>query len=476
MLRLWITLCLLTGCIFRAFAEPNIVVILADDLGYGDLKCYQPEGKIPTPHLDRMASEGMRFTDAHSASAVCTPTRYALLTGRYCWRTRLKKGVLGGWSPHLLEDGRLTAASMLKQRGYVTACIGKWHLGMDWPAQGGGLGDDIAPVKDWKSIDFSKPVTHGPTSNGFDSYFGIAASLDMPPFAFIRNDRLTGELTATRTYLRTGPATPGFEAEKVILELVREACTFVRARAADGKPFFLYLPLTSPHTPVAPSEKWKAKSPIGPYGDFVMETDHAAGEVLTALRDSALDRNTLVIFTSDNGATPNNIKKAADGTVPHRSNAPWRGAKSDIFEGGHRIPFIVRWPGTTPAGSVCREPVCLNTLITTAAEFTGLPLPAGAGPDSFSIAPLLRGEKPDKPTHPFIIHHSIEGLFAIRKGDWKYIDGPGSGGWSKDPPVTTPGQLYNLADDSGEEQNLYARAPEKVAELQALLKECRARN
>ncbi|HEX2746972.1 MAG TPA: arylsulfatase, partial [Verrucomicrobiales bacterium] len=344
---------LLTACLLFtgiSSAAPNIVFILADDLGYGDLRCYNENGKIPTPCLDRMSAEGMRFTDAHSASAVCTPTRYALLTGRYCWRTRLKKGVLGGWSPHLIDEGQPTVASVLRQRGYMTACIGKWHLGMDWPVRAGQLGDAIEPGKNWKEIDFSKPVSHGPVAAGFDTWFGISASLDMPPFAFIRNDRLTGELTATRTYLRTGPATADFSAEKVVPELVREACAFVRSRAVDGKPFFLYLPLTSPHTPVVPSEPWKGKCPVGPYGDFVMETDHAAGEVLDVLRETALDKNTLVLFASDNGATPDNAGTLTKRGAGHLSNAPWRGAKSDIFEGGHRVPFIVRWPGVTPAG------------------------------------------------------------------------------------------------------------------------------
>jgi arylsulfatase A-like enzyme len=469
----WLCALLLAGGV-RGAPGPNIVVILADDLGYGDLHCYNKDGKIDTPHLDRMAAEGMRFLDAHSASAVCTPTRYGLLTGRYCWRTRLKKGVLGGWSPHLIDDGRLTVAGLLNRQGYVTACIGKWHLGMDWPARGDGFGDAIEPAKNWREIDFTKPARLGPTDAGFSEFFGIAASLDMPPFAFIRNGRLDGELTATRTYLRTGPATPDFAAENVVSALTKEACAFLRARADDRKRFFLYLALTSPHTPVVPSKEWQGKSAVGPYGDFVMETDHAAGAVLEALRGSGLDRETLVIFTSDNGATPDNANTQTVRRAGHRPNHPWRGAKSDIWEGGHRVPFIARWPGTTPAGSQCPEPVCLNTLMATAAALTNATLPPNAGPDSYSIAPWLRGEKPASPTHPFIIHHSIDGLFAVRRGQWKFIDGPGSGGWSKGATNSAERQLYSLATDPGETHNVINSESAIAAELSALLQQSRA--
>lgn len=464
------TLLLLLVCALRAAAAPNIVFILADDLGYGDLRCFNANGKIPTPHLDRLAAEGLRFTDAHSASAVCTPTRYALLTGRYCWRSRLKKGVLGGWSPHLIEESRATVASVLRDRGYVTACIGKWHLGMDWPAEG-NFGDAIEPARKWQDINFARPVTHGPLDRGFIEYFGISASLDMPPYAFIRGARLTAPLTATRTYLRKGPAAEDFQGENVITALRDAATAFIKARAADRKPFFLYLPLPSPHTPVLPSAAWQGKSSVGPYGDFVMETDAAAGAVLETLQSAGLDKDTLVIFTSDNGATPDNAKTQTNRGDGHHSNAPWRGTKSDIWEGGHRVPFIACWPGHTPAGVECRDPVCLNTLFATTAELTSVPAKA---PDSYSIAPWLRGEKPEQPTHPHIVHHSIEGMFAIRRGDWKYIAGKDGGGWSKDPPVTTAGQLYNLATDPGERNNLYNQEPAQVKELSALLEKCRS--
>jgi arylsulfatase A len=468
-IRVHLWLFLLLASLLRAAGTPNIVFILADDLGYGDLRCYNPNGKILTPHLDRMAAEGMRFTDAHSASAVCTPTRYGLLTGRYCWRSRLKNGVLGGWSPHLIEEGRMTVASLLRERGYVTACVGKWHLGMDWPAAG-NFGDAIEPARRWQDIDFARPAARGPLDCGFTEFFGISASLDMPPFAFLRGDRLTAPLTATRTYLRAGPAAENFHGEQVVSALRDEAVSFITARATDRRPFFLYLPLTSPHTPVLPSAAWQGKSEVGPYGDFVMETDAAAGSVLDALKTHGLDRDTLVIFTSDNGATPDNAGTRTKRAAGHDSNAPWRGTKSDIWEGGHRVPFIARWPGHTPAGAECRDLICLNTLLTTAAGLTGAAVDA---PDSHSIAPWLRGAKPDQPTHPFIIHHSIEGMFAIRRGDWKLIAGRDSGGWSKDPPVGAAGQLYNLASDPGEKDNRYEHEPALVAELSALLEKCR---
>ena len=462
---------LLLACALPVRSAPNIVVILADDLGYGDLQCYNRSGKIPTPCLDRMAAEGLRFTDAHSASAVCTPTRYGLLTGRYCWRSRLKKGVLGGWSPHLIEEKRPTVASLLRERGYTTACVGKWHLGMDWQAPG-SMGDAIESPRRWPDINFSLPAPHGPRGAGFDEYFGIAASLDMPPFAFIRGDRLTAPLTETRTYLRKGPAAADFYAEKVIPALRDEAVTFLAARAADRRPFFLYLALTSPHTPVAPSAPWAGRSPVGPYGDFVMETDAAAGAVLDALRANGLDRDTLVLFTSDNGATPDNAKTLTARAAGHQSNAPWRGTKSDIWEGGHRVPFMARWPGKIPGGGECKDPICLNTLFATAADLTGK---AAAAPDSYSIAAWLQGGAPPAaPTHPCIIHHSIEGMFAIRKGDWKLIAGKTSGGWSTDAPVTTEGQLYHLGRDPGERENLYEKEPGVVAELNALLAKTRA--
>lgn len=452
----------------RATTPPNIVFILADDMGWGDLKANFPDSRISTPNLDRLAATGMRFSDAHSASAVCTPTRYGVLTGRYCWRSRLKKGVLGGWSPTLIEPDRPTVASFLKSKGYATACLGKWHLGMNWSPDSREFGDGIEPARSPDRIDFTQRARGGPDDLGFDHWFGISASLDMPPYAFIRSGLIEGKLTARKKWIREGPATPDFEAVDVLPTLNRAAVAWLEERTQQPHPFFLYLALPSPHTPVVPSAPWQGRSPIGPYGDFVMETDAVCGSILDALDRLKLSDNTVVIFTSDNGATPDNPAQQTD-RRGHLSHGPWRGTKADIWEGGHRVPFLARWPGHTPAGSVCHDPISLNSLFATAADLCSATLPADAAPDSFSIAPHLRGESPEKPTHPHLIHHSISGMFAIRRGPWKFIDGSGSGGWSKGGQDNHPAQLYHLGNDPAESKNLFATDPTTATELQALL-------
>lgn len=455
-----------------ATTPPNIVFILADDMGWGDLKANFPDSRISTPNLDRLAAAGMRFSDAHSASAVCTPTRYGVLTGRYCWRSRLKKGVLGGWSPALIEPDRPTVASFLKSKGYATGCLGKWHLGMNWSPDSREFGDGIEPARNPDRIDFTQRARGGPDDLGFDHWFGISASLDMPPYAFIRDGLIEGKLTARKKWIREGPATPDFEAVDVLPALNRAAVAWLDERARHPQPFFLYLALPSPHTPVVPSSTWQGRSPIGPYGDFVMETDAVCGSVLDALDRLKLAENTVVIFTSDNGATPDSSSKETD-RRGHLSHGPWRGTKADIWEGGHRVPFLARWPGHTPAGSVCHDPISLNSLFATAADLCSTPLPAGAAPDSFSIADHLRGKAPSQPTHPYLIHHSISGMFAIRRGPWKFIDGSGSGGWSKGGKDNHPAQLYHLGNDPAESKNLFATEPTTAAELKALLDSCR---
>ena len=477
----WCALACLPACGALALAadpaqprRPNIVYILADDLGYGDVRCLNPQSKVPTPNLDRLAAQGLTFTDAHSASAVCTPTRYGILTGRYCWRTRLKSGVLGGFSPPLIEEGRLTVPALLRANGYDTAAVGKWHLGLDWPAASGtNFGDQIEPTGEIKRIDYTQPIRHGPMSVGFDSYFGIAASLDMPPYIFIQNDRTLGIPTATKKWIREGPAHPDFEAVDVLPRLTEAAVNYLYERARDPakKPFFLYLALTSPHTPVVPRSDFKGRSQAGDYGDFVAETDWALGEVQTALRQANLEQDTLLIFTSDNGYSPGGLSHADAQKYGHQGSHIFRGTKADIWEGGHRIPFFARWPGRTRPGSTNSETLCLNSLLATCADLLSVKLPDHAGEDSFSIAPLLRGEKPNRPTHEAVVHHSIRGMFALRQGPWKFIDGTGSGGWTKggmeaDAP---PGQLYHLAEDPSETRNLYREHPEIVKRLRDLL-------
>jgi len=457
---------------------PNIVYILADDMGYGDVRNLNPESKIPTPHLDRLAAEGMTFTDAHSGSAVCTPTRYGLLTGRYAWRTRLKEHVLWGYSPPLIDHGELTVAQYLKGRGYHTACVGKWHLGLGWQTTDGATLSDAMDLTG-ENVDFSKPITHGPLDLGFDYFYGISASLDMPPYAWIENDRVTAIPDAVKpTTFRKGLTAAGFETVDVMPELTERAVAYMKERraAAPGQPFFLYLPLTAPHTPVVPAPFVEGWSEAGEYGDFTAQVDHTVGEILKALDELGQAENTLVIFTSDNGSTEPTPKMVKE--FGHRPNHHFRGRKSDVWEGGHRVPFFARWPGNVKPGARTDETTCLTDLLATVADMAGAPLPPGAGQDSVSMLPALLGKKRDKPLRDYTVHHSIDGTFALRRGPWKFIDGPGSGGWSSqgpnapgpgDPPV----QLYNLAEDMGEEKNLWEAEPEKLAELRALLAACK---
>lgn len=441
---------------------PNIVYILADDLGYGDVRCLNPEGKIATPNIDRLATEGMRFTDAHSGSAVCTPTRYGILTGRYCWRSRLQAGVLSGFSPPLIAQDRLTAPALLRQHGYVTACIGKWHLGLTFAATSGGEG-----------MDPTKAIQNGPTTRGFDDYFGISASLDMPPFAFIENDHFTEVPSVEKTFVRKGIAAPGFEAVDVLPTLTRRAVKYVEARAADKKPFFLYLALNSPHTPIVPTKKWQNKSGLNAYGDYVMQTDATVGLVLTALDKLKLADRTLVIVTSDNGCSPHANFPLLE-SKGHYPSCHFRGFKADIFDGGHRIPFIVRWPGKVKAGTTSDQIICLTDLMSTCAELLGAKLPDNAGEDSVSILPVLLGQTV-KPIREAVVHHSINGSFAIRHGKWKLELCPGSGGWSPPRPTSAeakrlpPVQLYDMMADVGERVNVYQEHPEIVARLTKLL-------
>jgi arylsulfatase A len=442
-------------------SPPNILYILCDDLGYGDVHCLNPEHcKIPTPNLDRLASQGMTFTDAHSASSVCTPSRYGILTGRYAWRSRLQSGVLEGNGGPLLAAGRLTVPQFLKQHGYTTAAMGKWHLGLKYNPK-----------------DYAAGIADGPLQHGFDSFFGIPASLDMPPFAYIENDHFTQLPTVEKKWVRAGPAAKDFEAVDVLPTLTKKAIDYLHAHAAEsksGKPFLLYLALTSPHTPLVPSPEWQGKSRLGPYGDFVMQTDGSVGQILRALDDTGLADNTLVIFTSDNGCAPyiGVDKLEAQG---HFASGPFRGYKADIWDGGHRIPFLARWPGKIKPGAASNQLICLIDLMATAAELVSAKLPDTAAEDSVSILPALLG-KDTAPLREAIVHHSINGLFAIRQGDWKLELCAGSGGWGKpgDAQALQDGlpalQLYNMAHDIGEKNNVESANPEVVDRLTTLLK------
>ncbi|MEM6257242.1 MAG: arylsulfatase [Planctomycetota bacterium] len=418
--------------------KPNIVYIVADDQGWGDTTANNPESKIPTPGIDRIARDGMRFTDAHSASSVCTPTRYALLTGRYAWRTRLQKGVLGGGkrgSEPLIAEETLTVGDLLQEQGYKTACIGKWHLGFLYEFPDGKSITRSQELGGTSSVPIGTRLIGSPLQHGFDKFLGFHHAREMA------------------TWMEDETVTENIHVNQMLPRITQEAVDYIDERGGkkDG-PFFLYLPLSSPHTPIVPTEPWLGKSKLGPYGDFVMQTDATVVRVLDALGRNKLADNTIVIFTADNGcAPPAKIDQLR--TKGHDPMAGLRGHKADVWEGGHRVPFVARWPGVVEPGTVSHEPICLNSLMATCAEILDIELAADEGVDSFSILPVLRGETIDEPTHPVIVHHSFSGKFAIRVGDWKYMHCEGSGGWSKGGDGK-PFQLYNLRKDRGEQNNL----------------------
>ncbi|MDF1812949.1 MAG: arylsulfatase, partial [Verrucomicrobiales bacterium] len=369
--------------------NPNIVFILADDQGYGDVSALNPESKIPTPNIDRIAREGMIFTDGHSSSGVCTPTRYSVLTGRYHWRTRLQKGVLGGYSAPLITEDRLTVAGFLKGQGYRTACIGKWHLGFYWQLKDGSLANDEGNFSKqfaggW-NVDYSKPIKTGPCDVGFDHFFGISASLDMPPYVYIRDKVATEIATVEKAFHRKGPAGPNFEDIDVLPEITKETVNFITNHSGDS-PFFIYFPLNAPHTPISPTKEWQGKSGINKYADFTMQVDDTVGQVLKALDDKGIAENTLIVFTTDNGCSPQaNIPELE--AAGHDQNYIYRGHKADLFEGGHRVPFVARWPEKVKAGSVSNQTVGQFDLLATVAEITGGSYPETAGEDSVSFLP-----------------------------------------------------------------------------------------
>ncbi|MFG0290766.1 MAG: arylsulfatase [Rhodopirellula sp. JB044] len=438
-----------------AFAEkPNIVYIICDDLGYGDVHCLAPETcKISTPHIDKLASQGMVFTDAHGGSSVCTPTRYGIMTGRYAWRTSLQRGVVTGFAPNLIAEDRPTVPGLLQDQGYTTGIVGKWHLNFQYV--------DPETGKAYLRKKYKKPpvgavIPDGPTQRGFDYFHGFHHARDME--AVTENDRVIEH----------------DEVVNMLPRLTRKASEWIDSRAGDGEPFFLYVPLGSPHTPIVPSEQWKGKSGLGDYGDFVMQTDHAVGEITAAIERNGFADNTLVIFTSDNGCSKaaGIPKLAAQG---HVVSAHLRGSKADLWDGGHRIPFIVRWPGKVAAGSQNDSLICLTDLLATTCEILGADLPPGGGEDSVSFLPALSGD-PIRSTRNGVIHHSFSGHFAYRHGKWKLLLAKASGGWSmpneaKAPADAPIAQLYDMEADIGEQNNLYASKPEVAAQLLKLLEE-----
>lgn len=466
--------------------KPNIVYILADDMGYGDLSCLNSESKIRTEHLDRLREGGMAFTDGHSSSAVCTPSRYSILTGRYNWRSTLKSGVTGGYSSALIEEDRLTVASMLKGEGYKTACFGKWHLGWEWGRnrageresgrageKGQGGGADLSRIED---VDFTQPIKDGPTTRGFDHFFGIAASLDMPPYVYVEDDRPTAvpdHETEDRgmAFWRKGPTAPDFVHEEVLPNLTRRVVDYIHDNKDD--PFFVYFPLPAPHTPILPTAEFAGKSGTNAYGDFCLQVDWTVGEVMDALDEAGIAENTIVVFAADNGCSPR-----ADFThlaaLGHLPSYHFRGHKADIYEGGHRVPYLVRWPAKIKAGSTCDETVCLSDLMATVAEIAGIDLPDSAAEDSVSNIPVWSGAKLSGPLREATVHSSVNGSFSIRQGRWKLEMCPGSGGWSYPKPGeevngSPPIQLYDLDADISEQRNVVTDRPDVVKALTALL-------
>jgi arylsulfatase A-like enzyme len=484
--------------------HPSIVYVLTDDLGYGDVSCLNPNGKIPTPNVDRLAREGMIFTDAHSTSAVCSPSRYGVLTGRYNWRSTLQSGIVRHYGDPLIAPDRLTVPGLLQRHGYRTGAIGKWHLGMGWDFE---ITQEFLPSTDgynardypgsppvtretlevWSKA-FSKATTGGPTTRGFDYYFGVDVP-NWPPYCFIENEHTVGipsEYLPPRLFNHNqastpGPAMPYWHFQQLLPTWAEKADAFIEESSDAGAPFFLYLPLTSPHTPISPNAAWVGRSGLdSPYADFVMETDDVLGRVLDSLERHGVRNNTLVIFTSDNGfaryvAGPHLEERG------HFPSAGFRGYKGDAWDGGHRIPFIASWPGVIEPGTSCDELVCLSDLMATCAEIVGSELPPDAGEDSVSILPLLTSGSSSgacsEPVRDHVVHHSMHGKFAIRDRRWKLVLCPGSGGmWSlKDADAAEQGlplvQLYDMETDPAETKNLQAEHPQRVREMVSLLKD-----
>lgn len=488
----------LTWCCLPVVAEmtrPNIVILYADDMGYGDLGANNPESKIPTPHLDRLAAQGMRFTDGHSSSGICTPSRYALLSGRFHWRKF--HGIVGAFGPPSFDDEERTLPELLKSKGYRTACIGKWHLGWNWndikrpDAKPGKGGNNNNPVYAPDAFDWSKPISGGPLSHGFDYYFGDDVP-NFPPYAWFENDRvitvpsenlrITPETKEGHWEARDGPMTPDWDFYQVVPKLGQRAVEWVAEQKGKEGPFFLYVPFNSPHAPIVPNKEFDGTSQANGYGDFMVQTDSICGDILKAIDDNGFADNTLVIFTADNGAEAYCIDRIE--TFEHSSSGPFRGMKRDIYEGGHHVPFVVRWPGKVKPGSVNDGIISQIDIMATLAAAAGIEVPTNTAHDSFNQLPTLLGNESSARTE--IVHNTFRGAYAVRRGDWILIARKGARGqhagahrqvpkWYDErfgyTMSDTPGELFNLKEDPSQKKNLYAAKSEKVAELTALLKQ-----
>ncbi len=480
--------------------QPNIIVILADDLGYGDLGCYNDASLIATPNLDRLAREGMRFTDAHSPCTVCTPTRYSLMTGQMAFRIPRGGTVFtGAGGPSLIAPDRLTLPKMLQAAGYTTACFGKWHVGLTFyddqgqPIHQGGL-------EAVRRIDYSRPLTGGPLDCGFDHFFGTACcpttdwlyafidgnTIPNPPTMQLDRGPLPKHPYANDN--RPGMVAPDFDLEEVDMTFLRKSLTFLTNHVGKtpDEPFFLFHSTQAVHLPSFPGRKFKGKTTSGPHGDFIFELDYVVGELVSKLDQLGVADNTVIIFSSDNGPeVPTVYHMRHD--HQHDGARPWRGVKRDNWEGGHRVPLIVRWPGHVSPGTTSDQITSLTDVMATIAAITDTPLPNNAAEDSFNLLPVLLGEA-DAPIRPYVLQQGFGGAryLAIRRGNWKYLAHQGSGGNRYENhrllqeyqlPETAPGapgQLYDLATDPGETQNLYFAKPQIVAELEAILAESKA--
>jgi arylsulfatase A-like enzyme len=464
--------------------HPNIIYILADDLGIGDLSVYNENSKINTPHLDQLAAEGMRFTDAHTSSSVCTPTRYGIITGRYNWRTPLKQFVTWGTSPMLIKDDRFTVADLLKQNGYKTANIGKWHLGLNWTLKDSSQElEYYSGVKDrysFEQLDYSKPLKKGTLDLGFDYSYLLTASLNMPPYVYLENDKVVMQPTGISeqkrkenkyAYWIKGDISEDFVHEKVLPVFVDKTVSYIKENAKDDKPYFIYLPLPAPHNPILPINPWKGKSKINPYADFVLMIDDLMGKIFKAVKESGEEDNTIVIFTSDNGCAAN----ANYGVLKAKGHNPsyiYSGNKGSYLEGGHRVPFIVKWPEKIKPNSVSNATICTTDFMATCADIVDYNLKDDEAEDSYTMLPLLYQKEGYH--REATIHHSKEGVFAIRKGDWKLIVAANTGLNARGRPNKknknlSENILYNLKTDVGEHINLAEKHPEKVQELKQLL-------
>ena len=475
---------------------PNIVLILADDLGYGDIGSYNPESRIPTPNIDRLAAQGVRFTDAHSPASICTPSRYAILTGRYAWRTRLKSGVTWGYSPPLIGPQEPTLASVLKEKGYATACIGKWHLGLGWQSKDGEP-VRAEPTGDAGNVDFTKPIRGGPNDLGFDYFFGISVTLDFGPYCYIEQDRTVGIPSLLKNsdhlpprYREQTPSltTPDFRDDQVGPDFTDRAVSWMTRTVSQDpvRPFFLYLPLHSPHVPHVPPDFIAGLSQAGRRGDMCAEVDWTVGRVLETLDQLGIAQNTLVMFASDNGPLPGDRRELGPGeeykgyghpgnyeTFDHRASGTFRAGKHSVYEGGHRVPLVARWPGRIEAGSTSGDLVLLNDIFATAAALLGTEPGPDSGGDSFPIRSILGRETPVSATRKAAVLQSGLGMFAVREGPWKLIRGHGGGAlYDREAgamPGGPPGQLYRLDLDPGETTNVWEDHSEIVDRLSEML-------